>query len=688
MASITYSTGTVISSGWLNDVNTVAYAYFGNGANLNSPAKLNIAIVETPLVQGSAGIIVNAIAGDINFQTAGTRRWNILNSTSSLQPDQDNVFDFGDTTHRPRVGYFGTNVVTPSVQSMTDVPLDFGIAGVSKWRLQPSGANGFAWLPFTDNSQQIGSTANRISTGYFGTSVVTPLIVAAGALEINSGSSVFRANNSTTSLGDATHPWTSGYFGTSVVSPVLNLITTTTGNNLASTTTSAAAALFGTFVTDSGGTPKTYLFGSDPGSGGFTFSGSFSNHPHEIRVNNVAAIRFTGVGAVRSPTGSDLTLGTTDLGTLWSVRNSDGRLLPSTDNTIGIGGTSNRVSFVTTPIIDSGSTGSLSLRTNNGTLGLEIINQTSAVNYMQVRPEASGTDPSFIANGNDANVGFRWITKGTGGYAFHTNGSGTNTQARILHVANAVNYIRLQGSATGASPAIFGLGSDTNVKLVLGSQGSGSLDLYTDSLGSSPLQFQVLHTASATSNATITGAAAAGIFGATLNTTDSRIFKITPGLVWGTGTTNFGTATKRKSTDESVTSSTTLQNDDELVLGIAANEQWSVSFFLDIGAVLNSTGVKIAITVPSGATLNTCAKLNAADSSPGTFGRTSTSGSTIIDITAPNLASSTNGFIIVHAWVANSTTPGNIQLQWAQSSSNATALTFRTGSVMNAVRVS
>src|SRR3990167_11402530 len=60
---------------------------------------------------------------------------------------------------------------------------------------------------------------------------------------------------------------------------------------------------------------------------------------------------------------------------------------------------------------------------------------------------------------------------------------------------------------------------------------------------------------------------------------------------------------KRKTADESVTSSTTLQDDDHLTFSIGASEEWVGSIFLSVGAALSTTGIKIAITVPTAATL-------------------------------------------------------------------------------------
>src|SRR3990167_159084 len=147
---------------------------------------------------------------------------------------------------------------------------------------------------------------------------------------------------------------------------------------------------------------------------------------------------------------------------------------------------------------------------------------------------------------------------------------------------------------------------------------------------------------------------------------------------------------KRKTADESVTSSTTLQDDDHLTFAIAASEEWISNFYLDIGAELATTGFKVAVTVPSGATMNLVLHMTAHSSLPAVGGeanggRTTSSG-TAIDITAAQL-SCTDAGLILSLWVLNSTNAGSVTLQFAQSTSSGTAVTVRKGSHLIAHRV-
>src|SRR5882672_270358 len=190
---------------------------------------------------------------------------------------------------------------------------------------------------------------------------------------------------------------------------------------------------------------------------------------------------------------------------------------------------------------------------------------------------------------------------------------------------------------------------------------------------------------------TITAVAAAGtLTGATLaaGVTASSLISAGTSFVWGTGVANFGTITRRKTADESVTSSTTFQDDDHLTFPIGANEEWVATYEIDAGAFLSTCGVKTAITVPSGATMNATGSVVGSSSASNTVGQTgrgTTSGGNVL--LASVGAGNTDAIVRMSVWVLNGATPGNVTLQWAQTNSSATSLTFRKGSYMQATRV-
>jgi len=147
----------------------------------------------------------------------------------------------------------------------------------------------------------------------------------------------------------------------------------------------------------------------------------------------------------------------------------------------------------------------------------------------------------------------------------------------------------------------------------------------------------------------------------------------TQGLSWNLA--------KRKTADESVTSSGTLQDDDHLTFPIGANEEWQIDFYLD--ATMGAGSIQVAINSPSGATQNVIATATATQGSNATIGgRTATVGGAIALSVGV-----TENFIIVSAWVLNGATAGNVALRWAQVSGNATPTTVRKGSHMRATRL-
>lgn len=148
------------------------------------------------------------------------------------------------------------------------------------------------------------------------------------------------------------------------------------------------------------------------------------------------------------------------------------------------------------------------------------------------------------------------------------------------------------------------------------------------------------------------------------------------------------TAVKRKTADESVTSSTTLQDDDHLTFAIAANEEWVATIELDCGAALATTGLKVAVTTPAAATQNIAASL-ASDVNTAAnrhFRRTTTSGAAL-DFTAATLVGVGDAGVKLSVWVLNGANAGSVTLQFAQSTSSGTAVTLRKGSYLTASRI-
>lgn len=144
-----------------------------------------------------------------------------------------------------------------------------------------------------------------------------------------------------------------------------------------------------------------------------------------------------------------------------------------------------------------------------------------------------------------------------------------------------------------------------------------------------------------------------------------------------------GIVTVRKTADENVSSSTTLQDDDHLKFAVAADEEWAFELFLIVEG--NETAdIKIGFAGPSGSTLvwgghglipaagNLSAGLeNYAGSGSHGFG----------------ILSGTKSAIIIRGTIHNGVNADDLQLQWAQNASDAGATTVYENSHLVAHRI-
>jgi len=133
---------------------------------------------------------------------------------------------------------------------------------------------------------------------------------------------------------------------------------------------------------------------------------------------------------------------------------------------------------------------------------------------------------------------------------------------------------------------------------------------------------------------------------------------------------------KMKAVDETVNNSSVLQNDDDLLFSVLANEKYAVELHLNI-----STGAtpdwKANWTKPAGATVTHCMAYN----NTGTFQDWKT--------TDLGIVSSGSGAEAIHIWAAVIVggTAGTIQFQWAQDTANASNTIVKAGSYMIAQRI-
>jgi len=134
-----------------------------------------------------------------------------------------------------------------------------------------------------------------------------------------------------------------------------------------------------------------------------------------------------------------------------------------------------------------------------------------------------------------------------------------------------------------------------------------------------------------------------------------------------------------KGADESVTSSTTLQNDDALFVTVLANSTYLWVMYLDYeGGTGSSSDLKVAWSLPSGTTLRaTWIGLNSSGGNTASLRGTESTTATF----QSNGAGSSRA-VLFTGTLNVSSTPGNMQLQWAQNTSNGTATKVHAGSVL------
>lgn len=138
--------------------------------------------------------------------------------------------------------------------------------------------------------------------------------------------------------------------------------------------------------------------------------------------------------------------------------------------------------------------------------------------------------------------------------------------------------------------------------------------------------------------------------------------------------------TIRKTADENVNNSATFQDDDALVLPVAANTAYMLTCFLDYSAD-PAADIKLQWTFPAGATM-TWARGGA---SLGTAALDSTLHIGRQDGTStPSLGGITNNTTRLTAWpigtLLTAGTAGNLRLQWAQNTAQAGNATIYAGS--------
>ena len=149
---------------------------------------------------------------------------------------------------------------------------------------------------------------------------------------------------------------------------------------------------------------------------------------------------------------------------------------------------------------------------------------------------------------------------------------------------------------------------------------------------------------------------------------------------WDTDDTGTTITTVRKTADETVNNSATLQNDDVLLLALAANETWY--FMLTFGHVGNGAAdIRVGFTIPAGATMRYgCSAARMTDLDTVNF-CVSIPGS---GTTQAYAGGTDQRHVTLSGVVVNGGTAGDLQFQWAQDTATVVDTKVLTNSYLEA----
>ncbi len=142
---------------------------------------------------------------------------------------------------------------------------------------------------------------------------------------------------------------------------------------------------------------------------------------------------------------------------------------------------------------------------------------------------------------------------------------------------------------------------------------------------------------------------------------------------------------RQKPTDEGPITTTTLQNDNDLILPLAANSAYELEGYLAAtGGVMGNGDIKLGFTGPAGVTYRfTTTGYHIAGTPPATGNSASLSSGTA----SAGVNGGSASPVDIKGWVTTSSTSGNFTLQWAENTGNATGTTVLAGSRLKVRRI-
>ena len=155
------------------------------------------------------------------------------------------------------------------------------------------------------------------------------------------------------------------------------------------------------------------------------------------------------------------------------------------------------------------------------------------------------------------------------------------------------------------------------------------------------------------------------------------------GLAWTTLTSGATVKSVRKSSDQTVTSSTTLVNDSQLKFAVAANETYIFQAWLYTYAADGTPDIKVTFTGPSGSTVLWSSSQVIFNAGGATTLTVVSAGGTAADL----FVDSNFRAIQLYGTILNSSTAGDLQFQFAQNTSSANGTSVKAGSSIFGIKV-
>jgi hypothetical protein len=156
------------------------------------------------------------------------------------------------------------------------------------------------------------------------------------------------------------------------------------------------------------------------------------------------------------------------------------------------------------------------------------------------------------------------------------------------------------------------------------------------------------------------------------------------GLAWATAASGGATVKSvRKSSNQSVTSSTTLVNDSQLKFAVEANTTYIFNIWLWVYAADGTPDIKLTVTGPSGSTIAYSPSTYYATADGTTaLGTVNVGGGTFSAFVDANERNQ-----LYFGSISNGATAGDLQFQWAQNTSSGTSTTVKAGSYIYGIKV-